>query len=355
MVWGAPRGFCDVAHGGEETTTMADIDLLTIGRANMDLYSRDIGAPFADATSFDAMVGGSPTNIAIGVSRLGLASAVLTAVGDDPTGDFVLRYLADEGVNTSFIQRIGGKLTSLALLGVQPPDTFPLTFYREDPADIHLTVGDVDRVGMSEVRSVEISGNALSRGTCADATRHLIDLAASSGAIIYMDVDLRPSEWQRLEDFGTAIRSVLGKIDVLMGTEEELSTIARPDPGMALPGARIRSDAMAHLDDAVGSFLDQGAGVVITKRGARGASITGRDMHEDVQGFDVDVLNTVGAGDAFAAGLIRSRLLGLEWDESVRFANACGAIVVTRHGCSSAFPTEDEVCAFLAERGSPCP
>ena len=112
-------------------------DLITVGRVNMDLFSRDIGAEFADITSFDAMVGGSPSNIAIATSRLGLRSVAFTGVGDDRVGEFVLRYLRDEGVVTDFAVVKPGKLTSLALLGVQPPDRFPLSFYREDPADIH--------------------------------------------------------------------------------------------------------------------------------------------------------------------------------------------------------------------------
>ena len=330
---------------------MDDIDLLTIGRANMDLYARDIGAPFAEVTSFDAMVGGSPTNIAIGGRRLGLTSAVLTAVGDDPTGDFVLRYLADEGVITDHVRRIEGKLTSLALLGVQPPDTFPLTFYREDPADIHVTAADVDRVDMSRVASVEISGNALSRGSCADAVRHLIDVAAHHDVTVYMDVDLRPSEWGRVEDFGRAVRSVLRDVDVVIGTEEELEAIDAPGPGPGSRSSGVPSGSHSDIDDVVASLLDDGAGAVIAKRGAGGATIDLPGEHALVPGFRVDVVNTVGAGDAFAAGLIRSRLRGLDWVDAIRFANACGAIVVTRHGCSSALPTEDEVRAFLVAHG----
>ncbi len=112
-------------------------DLVSLGRCNMDLYSQDIDAAFADITGFDAVVGGSPTNIAIGVSRLGLRSVALTAVGDDGVGEFVLRFLRDEGVATEFIPTIEGKLTSLAMIGVEPPSNFPLSFYREDPADIY--------------------------------------------------------------------------------------------------------------------------------------------------------------------------------------------------------------------------
>ena len=149
-------------------------DLITVGRVNMDLYAQDIGAAFEDVTGFDAMVGGSPSNIAIATSRLGLRSIAFTGVGDDRVGDYVLRYLKDEGVITDFVYRKSGKLTSLALLGVQPPDHFPLSFYREDPADIHLTVEDAEALPFDQTRALLLSGNTFSRGTCADAARRRI-------------------------------------------------------------------------------------------------------------------------------------------------------------------------------------
>lgn len=338
--------------GSPQLSEIVTIDLVAIGRANLDLYSQSIGAPFEDSAGFDAMVGGSPTNIAIGVSRLGLTSAILTAVGDDRAGDFVLRYLRDEGVITDYIPRVPGKLTSLALLGVQPPDSFPLSFYREDPADIYLTPGDIDAVDFSTVAAVEISGNALSRGPCVDAVEHLIDMAVRHGITTYMDVDLRPSEWEHPTDFGIATRAALAGVDVLIGTEEEFYAAFMPDPDRVMAGGRVPDEEHADLGATVTSLLEAGPTVIVTKRGPRGVTIETPEGRMDIAGFSVDVVNTVGAGDSFAAGLIRSRLVGLDWDESARFANACGAIVVGRHGCSSAFPTEAEVDAFLEAHGS---
>jgi 5-dehydro-2-deoxygluconokinase len=326
------------------------IDLLTIGRANLDLYSQDIGSAFEDITGFDAMVGGSPTNIAIGVSRLGLATAVLTAVGTDRAGDFVLRYLGDEGVGTSFVPRIEGKLTSLALLGVQPPDAFPLSFYREDPADIYLAPADVDAVDLSTVRAIEVSGNALARGTCVAAVRHLLQAARLQGVTVYMDVDLRPSEWAEPPDYGAAIRSVLSEVDVLIGTEEEFFAAFMDNPESVMAGEPIPPSLISELAATVSSLRDDQPGVIVTKRGPQGATIESGEETIDVPGFPVEVVNTVGAGDSFAAGLIRSRLNGLSWEASTRYANACGAITVTRHGCASALPTSSEVAEFLAGR-----
>src|SRR5690349_12110766 len=118
-------------------------DLITIGRSSIDLYSNDIGAAFADIKSFAAYVGGSPTNIAVGARRLGLHSGVLTAVGRDPVGDFILQFLIREGIDTSFIPRKPQHRTSAVLLGIEPPDRFPLVYYRANAADIELTIDDV--------------------------------------------------------------------------------------------------------------------------------------------------------------------------------------------------------------------
>lgn len=323
-------------------------DLVSLGRCNMDLYSQDIGAAFADITGFDAFVGGSPTNIAIGVNRLGLVSVALTAVGDDGVGDFVLRYLRDEGVVTEFIPTIEGKLTSLAMIGVEPPSKFPLSFYREDPADTYLTKIHVDAVPFDRVKALQVSGNALSRGSCAEAAGHALDVARRHGVTTFMDLDLRPSEWSAISDFGESIRMAIPKVDVVIGTEEEFFAALMPSPEPAMRGQSVPLDERTDLDDAISDVRAFTSQTFVIKRAERGATIVSSEGSRNVSGFTVDVVNTVGAGDAFASGLIRSRIRGLDWHESTRFANACGAITVARHGCSSAFPTETEVGEFIA-------
>src|SRR5581483_3710905 len=118
-------------------------DLLTMGRSSIDLYSADIGAPFVEIGGFHAYVGGCPTNISVGTRRLGLRPALLTAVGTDPVGDFILHFLEREGVETRFIPRKPGRRTSAVVLGIEPPDRFPLVFYRDNCADIELSIDDV--------------------------------------------------------------------------------------------------------------------------------------------------------------------------------------------------------------------
>jgi 5-dehydro-2-deoxygluconokinase len=326
-------------------------DLITVGRVSMDLFSQDIGADFADITGFVTAVGGSPTNIAIAGSRLGLRTAAFTAVGNDRVGEFVLRYLRDERVDTTHIPRKPGKLTPLALLGVQPPSNFPLSFYREDPPDIHLNTDDVDALPFAETRAVQFSGDAFNRGSCAVAARYAAEQANRAGLTCFMDLDLRPTEWTMPKAFGVAIRNVISMVDVAIGTEEEFYAALMPHPEAVINGAPVPDGEHAELDARVDELLRQGLSALVIKRGARGATVFLANDRIDVPGFPVEVLNTVGAGDAFAGGFIRSRLRGLDWYDSVRFGNACGAITVTRHGCAAAFPTQDEIEAFVAHRG----
>ena len=327
-------------------------ELITVGRVNMDLYAQDIGAEFADITGFDAAVGGSPTNVAIGTARLGLRPAAFTAVGEDTVGDFVLRYLGDVGVATDFVKRKPGKPTSVALVGIQPPDRFPLTFYRDDPADIYLTIGDADSLVLDGTEAFLLSGNAFSRGTCTDAARRVAERAAECGCTVFMDLDLRPTDWSHPQAFGVTLRSVLHYVDVLIGTEEEFYALLAPRPGKVATGAGLDDEQREELDGLVARLVAGGhPATVIVKRGARGAEVITVDDRMMVPGFPVEAINTVGAGDSFASGLITSRLRGEDWHHSCRVGNACGAITVTRHGCAVAFPTQEELNDFIATNG----
>ena len=327
-------------------------DLITVGRVNMDLFAQDIGAEFADITGFDAAVGGSPTNIAMGTARLGLRSAAFTAVGEDTVGEFVLRYLRDAGVATDFVKCKPGKRISLALVGVQPPSRFPLTFYRDDPADIHLTIDDASTLPLNETHAVLLSGNAFSRGTCADAARRIAEMAAVADCTVFMDLDLRPTDWSHPHAFGVALRSVLSTVDVLIGTEEEFYALLAPEPGSVAIGAGLDDRQTEELEELIGGLIAADhSETLIVKRGARGSEVISFDDRMMVPGFPVEAVNTVGAGDSFASGLIASRLRGEDWYHSCRIGNACGAITVTRHGCAVAFPTRVELDEFAAANG----
>lgn len=329
-------------------------DLITMGRVGMDLFAQNVGAPFEDVTGFDSSVGGSPVNIAIGASRLGLNSAALTAVGEDNVGDFVLRYLANEGVTTDYIPRKPNAHTGLAIVAIQPPDTFPLVFYRDNPADIYLTIDDVAVLPLARTRAVQLSGTALSRGTCRDAMLFAAEQCSLHHVPAFMDLDLRPDQWSHPRAFGVNIRPVLPYLNIIIGTEEEFYALLAKDPTPVLHGKHLTQGQISHLENLIQALLAalSGPETLVLKRGPRGVSIFTRAGEKvDAPGFPVEILNTVGAGDAFASGFIYGYLKGWDWYKCGRMGNACGALVVTRHGCSRALPYEQEAFDFIESRG----
>ena len=324
-----------------------DLDLITVGRVSMDLFALDIGADFHDITGFETGVGGSPVNIAIGASRLGLRAAAFTAVGDDEVGRFVRHYLRAEGVNIDYVATKPGKRTGMAVVGVQPPDRFPLLFYREDPADIHLSIDEAARLPLDRTRAISLSGTALSRGSARDVCFYLAECASRRRLTTFIDLDLRPDQWRHPLSFGLNIRRILPFCDVIIGTEEECwaALSSTPEAVMAGDGG---VDAR-ELNALLRQFVARHAALMVVKRGDRGATLFWRDGQRTIAGLPVEIVNTVGAGDGFAAGLIYGWARGWDWARAARFANACGAIVVGRHGCARALPRRAEVEDFLAQ------
>jgi 5-dehydro-2-deoxygluconokinase len=311
-------------------------DVLAIGRSSIDLYAHEIGRAIADVRSFDAYVGGCPTNVSVGARRLGLTSALLTAVGDDQVGDFVTAFLDRERVDTRFIPRKKGHRTSAVILTIQPPDNFPLTFYRDNCADRALTLDDVAKAPVRESRVVFVTGTGLSHEPARDATLFAAADARAAGVPVVVDLDYRGDQWDARDVYAAKVQSLLRSATLAIGTEEELAAASGSTdvPG----GAAI--------------LLDCGLDALIVKRGARGSTIFRRDRPPaEAAPFPVDVLNVLGAGDAFASGFLYGYLQGWTLERAARMGNACGAIVVTRHGCANFMPTLDEVSAFVAQHG----
>ncbi len=329
-------------------------DTFHMGRSSIDLYSDDIGAPFVAITRFAAFVGGSPTNISVGARRLGLRSALLTAVGADPVGDFVLHFLDKEGVETRYIPRKPGRRTSAVLLGIEPPDRFPLVYYRDNCADAELTIDDVLAAPIAQSKVFQFAGTNLAKEPARSATLFAAELARRNGVCVVLDLDFRPDQWHDPRAFGVAVRAALHTVDIVIGTDDELKATTLIDLSQVtvshsqVSDARVAGDAEA----AVQAILARGVQAVVRKRGAQGAQVylpTG--VVVDAPAFPVEVVNVLGAGDAFAAGLIYGYVHGWDWYRSARLANACGAILVTKQGCANFMPTLAEVMAFVESRG----
>jgi len=311
-------------------------DVLAMGRSSIDLYAHEIGRPMSDVRSFDAYVGGCPTNVSVGTRRLGLRSALLTAVGDDQVGEFVTAFLDRERVETRFIPRKPGRRTSAVLMAIQPPDRFPLTFYRDNCADRALTVDDVARAPVGESRVVFLTGTGLSHEPGRAATFAAAATARGASVPVVVDVDYRADQWDGAAAFSTEVRTLLQSATLAVGTEEEIAA----------------ASGSSSVEHGAATLLESGIEALVLKRGARGSTIFRRGAApSDVAPFCVQVLNVLGAGDAFASGFLYGYLQGWPLERAARLGNACGAIVVTRHGCANFMPTLDEVAAFVAERG----
>ena len=290
-------------------------DTFHMGRSCMDLYSNDVGVDFVHIKSFAAYVGGSPTNMSVGCRRLGLKSALLTAFGEDPVGDFVLHFLTKEGVNVQFSPRKPGRHTSLVLLGIEPPDKFPIVFYRDNCADTALEIDDVLAAPIRESRVFQFAGTNLSNEPSRSATLFASELAKRAGTSVVLDLDFRPDQWNDPRAYGAAVRSALHCVDIIMGTEDEINAAMLTDPHAIrlthsqMTDARVIGNTADHICD----LMERGPRVVVEKRGKHGCRIHKRNSAaEDVPGFPVTVQNILGAGDAFGAGFLYGYVKG--WD-----------------------------------------
>ena len=330
-----------------------DLDVITIGRASVDLYGAQIGGRLEDMRGFDKYIGGSPTNMAAGTARLGLKSGLITGVGDEHMGRFIREELTREGVNIEGIKVDPDRLTALVLLGIRDQERFPLIFYRENCADMGLCEDDIDPAYIARARAIVATGTHLSHPQTEAAVLKALRLAREGGARTALDIDYRPNLWgvaghgdgeSRFVESAAVtakLQSTLHLFDLIVGTEEEFHIAGgSTDTLTALRAVRAVSGA-----------------TLVCKRGAAGAvAITGEipaSLDDGIagQGFPIEVFNVLGAGDGFMSGLIKGWLdcpAGqIDWATALKYANACGAFAVSRHGCTPAYPSCEELQFFL--------
>ncbi|USJ23394.1 bifunctional 5-dehydro-2-deoxygluconokinase/5-dehydro-2-deoxyphosphogluconate aldolase [Ensifer adhaerens] len=329
------------------------LDLITIGRASVDLYGQQIGTRLEDVSSFAKSVGGCPCNISVGTARLGLKSALLTRVGDEQMGRFIREQLIREGVETRGIVTDPERLTALAILAVENDKTFPLLFYRDNCADNALCEDDVSEEFIRSARAVLVSGTHFSKPNTDAAQRKAIRIAKENGAKVVFDIDYRPNLWGLAgHDAGESryiasdrvsahLKTVLADCDLIVGTEEEV-LIASGESDLLQALKTIRSLSKA---------------TIVLKRGPMGCIVYDGPITDDLEdgivgkGFPIEVYNVLGAGDAFMSGFLRGWLKNEPHATSATWANACGAFAVSRLLCAPEIPTWTELQFFL-EKGS---
>ncbi|MDE9492433.1 5-dehydro-2-deoxygluconokinase [Xenorhabdus bovienii] len=325
-------------------------DVICMGRIAVDLYGQQIGTRLEDMGSFSKYLGGSSGNVAYGTARQGLKSSMLARVGDEQMGCFLREELQRVGCDTSHLITDKERLTALVLLGIKDNETFPLIFYRDNCADMAITRNDFSEDYIASARCLAITGTHLSHPQTRDAVLTALQYARRNGVNTAIDIDYRPVLWGLTslgdgetryiasEQVTAQLQEVLPQFDLIVGTEEEFHIAGgSTDTIEALRCVRALTEA-----------------TLVCKRGALGCSVFNASIPDTldegitIQGVRVEVLNVLGAGDAFMSGLLRGYLNNESWEQACIYANACGALVASRHGCAPAMPDKIELDNYLA-------
>jgi 5-dehydro-2-deoxygluconokinase len=321
------------------------LDLICLGRLGVDLYAQQVGARLEDVSSFAKYLGGSSANIAFGTARLGLKSSMLSRVGDDHMGRFLVESLAREGCDTSGIKVDPERLTAMVLLGLKDRETFPLVFYRENCADMALRAEDISETYIASSKALLITGTHFSTDGVYKASIQALDYAEKHNVKRVLDIDYRPVLWGvagkadgetrfvASQNVSQHVQTILSRFDLIVGTEEEF-LIAGGAEDLLTALRNVRRLSAATLVVKLGP---QGCTVI---HGAIAARLEDGVIYPGVQ---VQVLNVLGAGDAFMSGFLSGWLEDASDERCCQLANACGGLVVSRHACAPAMPTRAEL------------
>ncbi len=308
---------------------MKSLDLICVGRCVVDLYCDQIGVPLSQGRSLSMYVGGCAANVAIGARRLRARTALLTHVGDDAMGEFVLENLRREDVDITHVIRDPEARTPLSIASIEPPDRFEVSYYRERAADMRVRLDDAPAEWLASSKAVVLTGNSLSVPEQVPVMVEIARRARAGGTRVIFDIDYRPTLWpQGTEELG----ALLPLADLVVGTEDEYRALTNlEDARQAFDTLRARTGAL-----------------YVMKLGPRGAiAAVGDGGVAGAPAFPSTVLNTLGAGDAFLASFSVAWLKRAGLESALRDGNGAGAMVVSRHGCSSAMPTLNEFRAFM--------
>lgn len=314
------------------------IEVLTMGRVSVDLYPQQIDATLAEVKTFAKSLGGSATNVAVAAARLGHASAVITKVGDEGFGPYVRGALAEFGVDSRWVGTDPDLKTPIVFCEIHPPDDFPLIFYREPKApDMNLTLEDLDIEAITSVRLFWMTGTGLSDEPSRSTTLAALDARSSApGGITVFDLDYRPMLWHSKEEVRDIYQEALRHVTVAVGNREEFeAAVGTEDPA-----------------EASAALLEFGLDLVIVKQGPRGVLARTSGGVVEVPPIAVEVVNGLGAGDAFGGALCHALISGWDPERTIAYANAAGAIVASRLACADDMPTGGEIEDLLRNSAS---
>jgi 5-dehydro-2-deoxygluconokinase len=308
-------------------------DVLTMGRIGVDIYPLQVGVSLRAVDTFGKYLGGSATNVAVAAARYGRRSAVITRTGQDPFGEYLHDALRKFGVDDRYVTAVPGLPTPVTFCEIFPPDHFPIYFYRYPKApDLEIAADELDLDAVRAARVFWVTVTGLSQEPSRGATLHALQARARSG-ITVLDLDYRPQFWPSRQEARTWVQRALEHVTVAVGNLDEVDTaVGKREPRAAAQALR-----------------DRGVEVVVVKQGPKG--VLARDDHGEVEvpPVPVEVVNGLGAGDAFGGALCHGLLAGWDLERVMRFCNAAGAIVASRLACADAMPDAAEVEALLEE------
>ncbi|KKD08770.1 5-dehydro-2-deoxygluconokinase [Streptomyces sp. WM6386] len=307
-------------------------DLITIGRIGVDLYPLQTGVPLGDVQKFGKFLGGSAANVSVAAARLGRSAAVITRTGDDPFGSYLHTALKEFGVDDRWVTSVAAYPTPLTFCEIFPPDDFPLYFYRRPKApDLEIHTDELDYFAIRSARIFWITGTGLSEEPSRSATLAALKARAKAGTTVF-DLDWRPMFWGDPEEARPYYAEALRHATVAVGNLDECEIAT----GVREPRACAEA------------LLAAGVELAVVKQGPKGVLAVHRDgTTAEVPPVPVEVVNGLGAGDAFGGSLCHGLLSGWELERIMRYANAAGALVASRLACSSAMPTAAEVESLL--------
>jgi 5-dehydro-2-deoxygluconokinase len=312
------------------------VDIWILGRIGYDLYAVEQNRPLGDVEHFVRDLGGSSTNMAVGLSRLRLKVGLVSAVGDDLLADYLLGRLADEGVDTRYVTRVRGFNTSLCLTEVWPPNRFNQVFYRTRPADSQIVLSDDAAAEICQAKMFITNGTNLAEPPARGSAMKALRVAHEAGVRTVFDVDYRANSWSCASASGEAARKALPLADIVLANEEELELLTGSDDP----------------EHQVESVLKFGPAILVQKLGPRGvAAHTASERHFAPSRAE-HVVCAIGGGDGFAAGFLYALCCGYDLERALLYGNAAAAVVVSRVPCSSAMPRLPEIEARLAEQFS---
>jgi 5-dehydro-2-deoxygluconokinase len=308
------------------------LDVLTMGRIGVDIYPLQVGVRLEDVTTFGKYLGGTATNVAVAAARLGRSAAVISRTGHDPFGRFVHQALRGYGVDDRFVTDVPELPTPVTFCEIFPPDNFPIYFYRYPKApDLEIRADELDYDAIRQAGVFWVTATGLSAEPSRSATLAALEARGRTGVTV-LDLDYRPSFWSGLQEARRAVRPALGHVTVTVGNIDECDmAVSERDPRQA---AR--------------ALLGHGASLAVVKQGPLGVLAMDQSGVVETPPVPVEVVNGLGAGDAFGGALCHGLLAGWDIAAVMRFANAAGAIVASRIACSDAMPAPDEVETLIA-------